>query len=118
MSAADRSDASTRPALDLLTSAVIATAVAIASAPPAAAAPAIRSSVDNPVPACVTPDRLMAFLSARNPKLAPRFANIAKLYKHWGEAWRVRWDYAVFQMAIETNYLELPARRRAARRCA
>ncbi len=106
MSAADRSDASTRLGVSLLTSAVVAI-VAMASLRPAvaAAAPAIRASIDNPVPACVTPDRLMAFLSARNSRLVPRFANIAKLYKHWGEAWRVRWDYAFFQMTIETNYL-------------
>ncbi|MBX9684051.1 MAG: glucosaminidase domain-containing protein [Hyphomicrobium sp.] len=69
------------------------------------AAPAIRMSAVNHVPACVTPDRLMAFVSARNPRLDPRFKDIARWYKYWGEAWRVRWDFAFFQMAIETNYL-------------
>ncbi len=69
------------------------------------AAPAIRMSAVNHVPACVTPDRLMAFVAARNPRLDPRFKDIARWYKYWGEAWRVRWDFAFFQMAIETNYL-------------
>ena len=47
----------------------------------------------------------MAFLAERNAHLDPRFRNIAYWYKHFGEAWRVRWDYAFFQMAIETNFL-------------
>jgi hypothetical protein len=72
---------------------------------PASAAPPIRISVTHPVPACATPERLMAFLKAHNNKLDPRFRDIAALYKKHGEAWRVRWDYAFFQMAIETNFL-------------
>ncbi|MGQ0456499.1 MAG: hypothetical protein ACT4OU_05500 [Hyphomicrobium sp.] len=75
------------------------------SAAAAQATPPIRTSATNIVPACVTPDRLMGFLAARNPDFAPRFVGIAELYKSWGEAWRVRWDYAFFQMALETNYL-------------
>ena len=69
------------------------------------AAPAIRAGAENPVPRCVTPERLMAFVAERNPHLDPRYANIARLYQHFGDAWRVRWDYAFFQMAIETNFL-------------
>ncbi len=69
------------------------------------ALPEIRTSAANPVPRCVTPDRLMAFLKSRNPRPDPRYRDIARWYKHWGEAWRVRWDYAFFQMAIETNFL-------------
>ncbi len=69
------------------------------------ALPEIRTSVENRVPRCVTPDRLMAFLKSRNPQPDPRYRDIARWYKHWGEAWRVRWDYAFFQMAIETNFL-------------
>ncbi len=69
------------------------------------AAPAIRSGGDNPVPRCVTPERLMAFLTERNTRLDPRYQNIARLYRYYGEGWRVRWDYAFFQMAIETNFL-------------
>src|SRR4029079_16027736 len=70
-----------------------------------AAPPKIRTDRDNMVPRCVTPKRLMAFLKTRNGNLDPRFANIASLYKRHGEAWRVRWDYAFFQMAVETNFL-------------
>jgi hypothetical protein len=47
----------------------------------------------------------MAFLKTRNASLDPRFADIAEWYRRHGESWRVRWDYAFFQMAIETNFL-------------
>lgn len=70
------------------------------------AAPAIRTSADNRVPACASPERLMAFLASRNSQLPPRYLEIARWYKYWGEAWRVRWDYAFFQMIIETNALK------------
>ncbi len=69
------------------------------------ALPEIRTSAQNRVPQCVTPDRLMAFLRSRNPRPDRRYRDIARYYKQWGEAWRVRWDYAFFQMAIETNFL-------------
>ncbi len=72
---------------------------------PAAASPEIRTSAKNVVPACVTPQRLMSFLKSRNPNVDARFANIAKLYKRHGERWHVRWDYAFYQMAVETNFL-------------
>ncbi len=77
----------------------------ILSAEAAPTLPEIRLSARNAVPACVTPDRLMTFLRQRNRKLDPRFRNIASYYKQHGEAWGVRWDYAFFQMAIETNFL-------------
>ena len=67
--------------------------------------PEIRLSARNAVPACATPDRLMAFLKRRNATLAPQFKTIASHYKKHGERWGVRWDYAFFQMAIETNFL-------------
>lgn len=70
------------------------------------AAPPIRTGATNQVPACVTPDRLMAFLEQRNARLDPRYANIARFYKLYGEGWHVRWDFAFFQMAIETNFLK------------
>lgn len=47
----------------------------------------------------------MAFLKSRNPDLHPRYSRIADHYVHWGDAWRVRWDYAFFQMMVETNAL-------------
>jgi hypothetical protein len=71
----------------------------------AAAAPEIRTHEGNRVPACVTPARLMHFMAGRNPNMEPRFRDIAKLYRQHGEALRVRWDYAFFQMLLETNYL-------------
>ena len=69
------------------------------------ASPEIRTSATNRVPACATPDRLMAFVAARNLKLPPKFSNIAAIYRELGEGTHVRWDYAFFQMILETNYL-------------
>lgn len=90
-----------------ISAAAFAPAAAIAIfANAASAAPAIRTGAANQVPACVTPDRLMAFLAQRNARLDRRFLNIAKFYKIYGEGWHVRWDYAFFQMAIETNFLK------------
>lgn len=72
----------------------------------AAGTPAgIRISDGNRVPACVMPERLMEYLRTRNTNLDPRLRDIASLYRKHGEALRVRWDYAFFQMAIETNFL-------------
>ncbi len=76
-----------------------------ASQAAAATSPEIRSSPANPVPACVTPERLMSFLATRNSGVDRRYADIAAWYRHYGLAWRVRWDYAFFQMALETNFL-------------
>lgn len=74
-----------------------------------AAAPAIRTSTANAIPPCVTPGRLNAFLADHNRRrghaLAPRFRDIANWYKRHGERHRVRWDYAFFQMLLETNFL-------------
>jgi hypothetical protein len=47
----------------------------------------------------------MAFLGERNRQIDPRFREIARWYKYYGEGWRVRWDYAFYQMALETNFL-------------
>jgi len=79
--------------------------VAWLAPPNAQKLPPIRISAANRVPACVTPDRLMAFLADRNPRLYPQFKRIAYYYRQHGEAWRVRWDYAFFQMLLETNFL-------------
>ena len=80
-------------------------ALSLCASTAAAAPPEIRTSATNVVPACVTPQRLMSFLKSRNPTLDARFANIANLYKRHGERWHVRWDYAFYQMAVETNFL-------------
>jgi hypothetical protein len=71
----------------------------------ASATTTIRTSSASRVPACIQPVRLMAFLATRNPQVSPKFRDIAVLYKRHGEAWGVRWDYAFFQMVLETNYL-------------
>ncbi|MEO0729621.1 MAG: hypothetical protein AAFY64_04480 [Pseudomonadota bacterium] len=47
----------------------------------------------------------MSFMRARNRKLIPRFRRIAYWYAQHGAAWNVRWDYAFFQMLLETNFL-------------
>jgi hypothetical protein len=41
----------------------------------------------------------------RTRNLDPRFRDIARYYKQHGEALRIRWDYAFYQMLLETNYL-------------
>jgi hypothetical protein len=85
----------------------------------AASLPAIVAGAGNAVPACVTPAGLMRFVSERNaakrpPRaVEPRFADIATRYQRIGacvarppeKCVGVRWDYAFFQMLIETNYL-------------
>jgi len=72
----------------------------------AAKLPQIQSSKTNTVPPCVTPGRLMEYVKSRNPGLAAKFAKIAVLYMHHGEALNIRWDQAFFQMLVETNYLQ------------
>ena len=64
------------------------------------------------VPACVTPGRLMRHVLERTPDLNPAFRDIARYYKQHGEALRVRWDYAFYQMLLETNYLSYKTRQR------
>jgi len=98
--------------------------VALASLPfvcagKAASLPRIIASAENPVPPCVTPASLMDFVATRNagqqpPRaIEPRFAHVADFYRQFGQCVArppetcvaVRWDYAFFQMLIETNYL-------------
>jgi hypothetical protein len=81
--------------------------------------PPIVASAGNEVPACVAPDTLMDFVAATNAArrtphvVESRFDNIAQLYQTIGacvarppeKCVAVRWDYAFFQMLIETNYL-------------
>ncbi|HZD91255.1 MAG TPA: hypothetical protein VE224_14225, partial [Pseudolabrys sp.] len=82
-----------------------------------ASLPPIIASADNPVPKCVKPDALMEFVqninTHRHREIATRFDHIASLYQSIGKCVSrppdacvgVRWDYAFFQMLIETNYL-------------
>ena len=98
-------------AATLLPTAVLAAVVSLAN-PSSAAAPSrgptlpeIRIVPGQAIPACVMPDRLMRFIGERNLGLEPRFRDIARHYKAHGEALGIRWDYAFFQMVLETNYL-------------
>jgi hypothetical protein len=93
--------------------------LAWSSAGQAASLPRILASAGNTVPKCVKPAALMNFVQSvnaarRTPRvIEPRFADIAALYQHVGQCVSrppetcvaVRWDYAFFQMLIETNYL-------------
>ena len=81
--------------------------LALLAAAPASAAnlPAIKSGKDNPVPACATPGRLMAYVKSRNDKVDQQFDGIATEYMRHGEALGVRWDLAFFQMLVETGNL-------------
>lgn len=67
--------------------------------------PEIRLGARNSVPACVTPARMTRFLVDRNPQMLAKFRSIAGYYKQHGERLKVRWDYAFYQMIVETNYL-------------
>lgn len=86
--------------------ALTASTLPVATPVAAAVTPAIQLSSTNQVPACVTPARLMAYLKRRHKTLHKRFANVAAEYKRHGEDLGVRWDYAFFQMIVETNYLK------------
>ncbi|KAB2847968.1 MAG: N-acetylmuramoyl-L-alanine amidase [Hyphomicrobiaceae bacterium] len=91
----------------LLVAVVVAVPLLAAAAPALAGGlPEIRTHEKNSVPTCVTPERLMDYLRLRNGKLDSRYEGIAHFYKKHGEAWRVRWDYAFFQMLLETNSLK------------
>lgn len=85
----------------------VATTLSLPPAQQASAAdlPQIRTSERNAVPECATPGRLTAYLKARNAALDPRFDKIAVEYMRHGEDLNLRWDYAFFQMLVETGYL-------------
>ncbi|MBO0741914.1 MAG: glucosaminidase domain-containing protein [Hyphomicrobiaceae bacterium] len=71
----------------------------------AATLPEIRTSPRNLVPECATPGRLMEYLRSRNPDLHPRFDGVASEYMRQGEMLGVRWDFAFYQMILETGSL-------------
>jgi len=85
----------------------LAAAILATASLPALAAdlPAIKISDKNRVPNCVTPGRLMAYLQSRNSTLDGRFDGIAIEYMRHGEELNIRWDYAFFQMLVETGNL-------------
>ncbi|WP_333794638.1 glucosaminidase domain-containing protein [Hyphomicrobium sp.] len=85
--------------------AVIAPLLFMSGAAGAAELPPIRTGAANNVADCATPGRLTAYLRERNPKLDPRYEGLAAEYMRHGEALGVRWDYAFFQMILETGSL-------------
>jgi hypothetical protein len=72
----------------------------------AAELPPIKASDDNKVVECATPGRLMVYLKSRNDKLDAKYEVLATEYMRHGEALGLRWDYAFFQMLLETGYLK------------
>jgi hypothetical protein len=91
---------SSRSGVALLVSAFLLPTAAIA-----AELPPIKTSDSNKVAECATPGRLMAYVRERNPKLAPKYDGLAAEYMRHGAELHVRWDYAFFQMLLETGYL-------------
>src|SRR5881392_1994504 len=79
----------------------------------AATLPDIKSNAGNAVPECVTPGRLLEFLKSRNPDLSPRFDGVPTEYMRLGEKLGVRWDFAFYQMILETGSLKFHNGRRA-----
>src|SRR4029453_6920138 len=67
--------------------------------------PDIKVGARNVVPECVTPGRLIEYLKSRNPDLSPRFESVAVEYMRYGEKLGIRWDYAFYQMVLETGAL-------------
>jgi hypothetical protein len=84
--------------------------LAFASAPlqnsAAAGLPEIKLSANNQVPECVTPGRMMEYLKSRNADINPRFDSVPSEYMRLGETLGVRWDFAFYQMILETGALK------------
>ena len=96
-----------RPTRQALLLGAVLTVVCAGASPAEAGStlPEIRLARGQTVPACVTPSRLMRHVLERTPNLYPAFRDIARYYKQHGEALRIRWDYAFYQMLLETNFL-------------
>ena len=77
----------------------------LTAGPAAADLPDILAGPRNQVPECVTPGRLTAYLRLRNPQLDSRYDTIATEYMRHGEMLGVRWDFAFYQMIVETGAL-------------
>ncbi len=67
--------------------------------------PEIKTGSNNRVPACATPGRMMEYLKSRNPEIDGRYTDVATEYMRFGEKLSIRWDYAFYQMIIETGSL-------------
>jgi hypothetical protein len=86
----------------LLAAAVVAFSAPVSAEP----LPPLKLSDNNQTPQCATPGRMMAMLRDRNPDLRSEFDKISVAYMRHGEALGIRWDYAMFQMILETNALK------------
>jgi hypothetical protein len=51
------------------------------------------------------PGRMMDYLKSRNSEIDPRYGGIATEYMRIGETLGIRWDFAFYQMIIETGSL-------------
>ncbi|MFT7576080.1 MAG: hypothetical protein ACI9XZ_002465 [Alphaproteobacteria bacterium] len=90
----------------LTITASLALTVSLSSATVAKTLPTVQFSPSNQPAQCTTPGRLMAFLRERNPKLRAKYNNISADYMRHGRDLGIRWDYAFFQMVVETNSLK------------
>jgi hypothetical protein len=72
----------------------------------AAGSPTILVTDKAAVPGCATPGRLTAYLKSRNTGLEKRFEAVATEYMRHGETLGVRWDWAFYQMIVETGSLK------------
>lgn len=86
--------------------AICATLVAVTGYAQAADLPPIKATESNPVMACATPGRLMAYLKSNNGSMDAKFEGLATEYMRVGKELGLRWDYAFFQMLVETGYLK------------
>lgn len=86
--------------------AVLALAAGFASPAFAKKLPAVQLTPANQPSQCTTPGRLLAFLRHRNPNLRAKFNKITVDYMRHGRDLGIRWDYAFFQMIVETNSLK------------
>lgn len=102
----ERGSAAGHAKMAIILAAVLAPLTAAAEPDRRTGLPSIRTTAANGVPACVTPESLEAFTRARNPTPASKFDGLARHYREFGDALRIRWDYAYFQMLLETNYLK------------
>jgi hypothetical protein len=89
-----------------IAAAAITIAAGMASPALAKTLPAVQLSPSNQPERCTTPGRLMAFIRERNPRLLTKFNKIAVDYMRHGRDLGVRWDFAFFQMVVETNSLK------------
>ncbi|MFY0614492.1 MAG: glucosaminidase domain-containing protein [Hyphomicrobiaceae bacterium] len=82
------------------------TAAGLAAPAAAKTLPGVQLTPSNQPRQCTTPGRLQAFLRQRNPRLLAKYDKVAVQYMRHGRDLGIRWDYAFFQMVVETNSLK------------